>query len=246
MANTVVQQDNDNLILIVGESSGGKSASLQYLENPEGVLYLNCEANKKLPFPTKFAQLSIADPYHVPTYFETMESKAKCHTIVIDTLTFLMDMFESVHVIPASDTQAAWGAYAQYFKNLMQNQVAKATKNVIFCAHVQSILNNENMTMERRVPVKGQLMKNGIEAWFSTIVSARTIAVDKLAPYSNPLLNITKENEEDGFKYVYQTRLTKETVHDRIRSPMGMWSRAETFIDNNAQYLLNRLHEYYV
>jgi hypothetical protein len=47
-------QFNDNLVLIVGKSSHGKSASLMGLKNPEGVMYLNCEAGKKLPFPAKF------------------------------------------------------------------------------------------------------------------------------------------------------------------------------------------------
>ena len=37
-------QVNDNLVLICGKSSTGKSASLMGLEKPEGVMYLNCEA----------------------------------------------------------------------------------------------------------------------------------------------------------------------------------------------------------
>jgi len=44
---------------------------------------------------------------------------------------------------------------------------------------------------------------------------------------------------------LFQTRLTKETVNERIRSPMGMWTRNETYIDNNLQNVINRLHEYY-
>jgi len=35
---------NDNLILLVGKSATGKSAALMGLKNPEGVMYLNCEA----------------------------------------------------------------------------------------------------------------------------------------------------------------------------------------------------------
>lgn len=35
---------NDNLVLISGQSGEGKSASLMSIENPEGVMYLNCEA----------------------------------------------------------------------------------------------------------------------------------------------------------------------------------------------------------
>ena len=34
---------NDHLVLVSGKSATGKSASLKNLENPEGVMYLNCE-----------------------------------------------------------------------------------------------------------------------------------------------------------------------------------------------------------
>ena len=59
------------------------------------------------------------------------------------------------------------------------------------------------------------------------------------------MLNIDDEEELLGYKYVYQTKLTKDTVNERIRSPMRMWSVKETYIDNNLQHVLNRLHEYY-
>ena len=35
---------NDNLVLICGESVGGKSASLRNIQDPNGVIYLNCES----------------------------------------------------------------------------------------------------------------------------------------------------------------------------------------------------------
>ena len=34
---------NNNLVLLCGKSATGKSASLQMLKDPEGVMYLNCE-----------------------------------------------------------------------------------------------------------------------------------------------------------------------------------------------------------
>jgi len=91
----------------------------------------------------------------------------------------------------------------------------------------------------------GALKANGIEAYFSTIVSAISISIEALTKYNNPLLTITPEEELIGVKYVYQTRLTKETVKERIRSSMGMWAVNETYIDNNAQFLMDRLHTYY-
>lgn len=102
MANEPV---NDNLVLIGGGSGDGKSASLRNLPKPDGVMFLNCEAGKKLPFPSKFDSYTITDPYQVYEAFDHAAAHAdKYHSIVIDTSTFLMDMFISCHIIGAKDT----------------------------------------------------------------------------------------------------------------------------------------------
>jgi hypothetical protein len=98
---------NNNLLLIAGKSATGKSASLMNLENPEGVMYLGCENNKSLPFPSKFQEFNITDPLQVYEAFEVAETKDNIHTIVIDTLTYLMDMYESMHVLTSSNTMKA-------------------------------------------------------------------------------------------------------------------------------------------
>lgn len=236
---------NDNLVLIAGKSSTGKSASLMGLENPEGVMYLNCESGKKLPFKSKFKQYVITDPLQVFEAFEVAETMPDVHTIVIDTLTYLMDMYESLYVYNSANTQKAWGDFAQYYKALMQNYVAKSTKNVIFLAHTADSLNEAEMTMETKVPVKGSIKNNGIESYFSVVISTKKVPLKVLKDYSSPLLNITPDEEALGFKYVFQTRLTKDTVGERMRGPLGLFETKETFIDNNAQLVLNRLHEYY-
>lgn len=238
-------QVNDHLVLICGESAGGKSASFQSLEDPKGIAYLNCEAGKKLPFKSKFKELKITDPYTVHAVFTEMESEEKCHTIIIDSLTFLMDMMETVHVLTATDTQKAWGQFAQFFKKLMQDHVASSSKNVIFTAHTLTVLNDKERVMETKVPIKGALKNNGVEAYFSVVVAAKKVPLKMLEDYENDLLTITADDEMLGYKHVFQTRLTKDTVNERIRAPMGMWNINETFIDNNAQLLMNRLHEYY-
>jgi hypothetical protein len=58
-------------------------------------------------------------------------------------------------------------------------------------------------------------------------------------------LNITEDDKIEGFKYVFQTRLTADTVNERIRQPFNMWSRSETYIDNDLNYVIERLEEYY-
>lgn len=237
---------NDHLILISGESASGKSASLQHLTGGQKVLYLNCESGKRLPFRNNFRSLTVTDPYQVYEAFEFAEANPDdVDTIVIDTATFLMDMFESQYIIGAANTMKAWGDYQQFWKKLMQDYVARSDKNVIILAHTRSDLDEASMTMQTAVPVKGSLKNNGIESYFSTVVSTKKVPLKKLEDYENDLLTITEDDELVGYKHVFQTRLTKETVGERVRSPMGMFTQEETFMDNDAQLLLDHLHRYY-
>lgn len=238
---------NDQLVLICGESVGGKSASLQNIKNPTGVVYLNCESGKKLPFPAEFKQFVVTDPLTVYSIFDEAEksTNSSIHTIIVDSLTYLMDMYESVHVLTATDTQKAWQNYQQYFKKIMQHYVAKSTKNIVFTAHTLATLNENEHVMERKVPVKGALKNTGLESYFTVVVAAKKVPLKTLEPYQNDMLIISSDDAMLGFKYVYQTRLTKETVNERIRAPIGMWDINETYINNDVQLLLNRLEKYY-
>ena len=215
---------NNHLVLVSGKSASGKSASLRALDNPEGVIYLNCENGKKLPFKMK-----------------------DVHTIVIDSLTYLMDMFESTKVLTATDSRSAWQEYGQYMRRLMSQVVAKSTKNVIFLAHTTDVLNESEMINETIVKVKGALNNVGIESFFSTVISTKKLSLEKLNDKNakSKFYTVMPEEKELGFKYVFQTRITKDTIHERIRAPMDMWKSTETYIDNNLQHVINRLHDYY-
>lgn len=131
---------------------------------------------------------------------------------------------------------------------MMQQAVAKSDKFIIFTTHVEDKYNESEMVTETKAVVKGSLAKVGIEAYFSCVLMAKKMKIKDLEPYTknNKLLTITEEDEMLGFKYVFQTRLTKDTVNEKIRGPMGMWSVAETYIDANMQLVKNRLNEYYV
>lgn len=236
---------NDNLVLLCGKSACGKSASLMGLEKPEGVIYLNCESGKKLPFKSKFKQFVITDPLQIYQAFEEAENMPGVHTIVVDTLTYLLDMYESNYVLNATNGMKAWGDFAQYFKVLMQQYVAKSTKNVIFLAHTADTFNESEAVIETKVPVKGSLKGNGLESYFSVVIAAKKVTLKSLKDYKSDLLTITPEEEALGFKYVYQCKLTRDTVGERLRGPLGLFTTQETFIDNNMQLVLNKLRNYY-
>jgi hypothetical protein len=243
-----MSETNDQLVLIAGFSSTGKSASLRNLRDQSNWLYLNCEAGKRLPFRNKFRDGGhrISDPYQVYEAFDhATNDDTTIQGIIIDSLTFLMDMFESQYVLTSAKTMQAWGDFAQFFKVLMQQKVTIFGKPVIITAHLLDTLDEKAMEMRTSVPIKGSLKNNGVEAYFSTVVAAKKMTIKDLEPFQSNLLTITEEEHALGFKYVFQTRITRTTVGERIRSPMGLFAPNETFIDNDVQVLLDHLKRFY-
>ena len=93
--------------MIAGSSATGKSASLRDIDNPEGVMYLGTESGKRLPFPAKFKRLTVTDPHQVLQAIDQANGMDDIHTIAIDSLTFLMEMYESVYVLTSANTMKA-------------------------------------------------------------------------------------------------------------------------------------------
>lgn len=234
---------NKHVALICGSSKAGKSTSLRNLKN---VLYANCEAGKQLPFKANnFKEIIITDPLQMTEFLTHYEDTDGYSMAVIDGLNYLMNMYESNHVRNSANTMSAWGDYAEYFKELMQQQVAALTKPIIFTAHVETIYNESSMEMETKVPVKGSTKSIGVESFFTTVVMAKKVKIADLEEYKNDLLNITDRDKKVGYKHVFQTMVTADTVNTRISTPMGMFSDAETYIDNDVALLLQRMNEYY-
>lgn len=80
---------------------------------------------------------------------------------------------------------------------------------------------------------------------FSTVVGTKRMPIKELEGFKSDILTITDEEKDLGYKHVFQTQPTKKTVGDRIRSPMGMFSKQETYMDNDANLLIKHLREYY-
>lgn len=233
--------------MIAGVSGSGKSTSLMNLTPQEGVLYLNMEATKPLPFPNKFKKPTKAlKATQVFNAFTQAEADPTIHTIVIDTVSFMMDMFESQEVLTSTNTQHGWQLYQQFYKELQQTYIANSTKNVILLAH-----NVEELTpqgeLKTYVKVKGALAVQGLEAYESIVVYTMKKTIDELEAfgYDPNLLHITEEDKENGFKHVFQTRVTKDMVNSRLRTPLNLFTRQQTYIDNDVAMLLTYLENYY-
>jgi hypothetical protein len=197
----VSEEVNDQLMLVGGISGGGKSASLRNIRNQSRWMFLNTEAGKRLPFKNDFRNFRITDPFEVHEAFDYAIGRPnEIDGIIIDSVTFLMDMFETLYVNGSANTMKAWGDYAQFLKTLMQNKVVLFGKPVIILAHVMETLDEGT---------------------------------------------ITEEDELLGFKHVFQTRITKTSTGKRIRSPMGLLTPQQTYIDNDAQLFLDHLTAFY-
>lgn len=137
------------------------------------------------------------------------------------------------------------GEYAQYFKRIMQDFVAQSKKRIVFTAHTMDVLSETEQVYKTYVKLKGSLMNYGVEANFTTVIATKRLPLTKLEAYKNDLLTITDREKRLGFKHVFQTELTKETVNERIRSPLNMWTDDETYIDNDMQLVFDRLDKFY-
>lgn len=235
---------NKNIVLVMGPPNTGKSTSLMKLANQDKMVYLNTDL-KELPFKSRFLKnVEVADALDVISYINQIEATPAVEGAVLDTITFLMAMYERQYVSNAANGQAAWGAYANFYKEFI-HAIKSGTKDYAIMAHEETILNEQAMQMESRVPIKGSVGKIGVEADFTTILSTKQMPIKKLEPYANDLLHITDEEREDGFKYVFCTRVTKETVGQKMRSAMGLWDRKEVYIDNDLAQVFKRLRQYY-
>lgn len=232
-------------LLIAGESGAGKSMSLANIRGQEGVLYINCEGGKPLPFKNKFKRVNIDDPLEIFELYQAIIDNPgkRFHTVVIDTVSFMMERFEAVHVNGSANTMKAWGDYGAFFKTLMYDYVAKADVYSIMLGHLDAELQEESGQYKYSVPVKGALKKNGLEAYFTTVVVCKKVKIRDLKP--NALLQVSERDEDIGYKHVFQTRTTKQTVGDRIRSPLGLFQDDELYIGNDAQLVIDRLKTYY-
>ena len=237
---------NDQLILICGYSGSGKPYSLKNIRNQDKWLYLNTEAGKKLPFKNQFKNIRIVDPKEVLSYFDAaIAAGDKSEGIIIDSIDFLMNMFEAKYIKTAADTRKAWGNYQTFFEQIFQDKIIRYGKPVIIIAHVADSYDEKTLDTKTSIPVKGALKNISIEAYCSFLIYAEKMTLKDLENYKNDLLHITAKDEATGLKYCFQTQLTKTTLNKKIRGPDDLFTLDETYIDNDAQLVLDKLTEYY-
>lgn len=241
-----MSQANKKIVMIMGKPNTGKSTSLRNM-NQESMIYLNTDL-KDVPFRDRFLMnVEVSNATDILGFIDDIEHSDECSGAALDTITFLMAMYERQYVTPFAGTktgQSAWGDYGNFYRSFI-HAIKSGSKSYVILAHEDESLNEQSMQMESRVPVKGAVGKIGVEADFTTILRTLQIPVKKLEGHENDLLTITDEEREDGVKYVFQTRINKESAGAKMRSAMGLWSRSELYIDNDMALVYKRLEDYY-
>lgn len=246
MSDSSAQPQNKNVVLVMGPPNSGKTTALRNL-NQKDWAYFNTDL-KETPFRNTFAAAPMIDnAQDILNYIPEVEQMSGIRGAVLDTLTFLMSMYERQYVAPKAGTkagQAAWGDYGNFYRSFI-HAIKAGTKDYAILAHEETKLNEQAMMMESSVPVKGQVGKTGVEADFTVILASKQMPIKMLEGVQNDLLKITDEEKEDGVKYVFVTRITDKFAGSKMRSPMGLWKRNELYIDNDLNLVFNRLKDYY-
>lgn len=237
---------NKRTILIMGPPTAGKTHSLMALENQDKYAYFNAD-RKQTPFKHDFMEAVIREPMDILGGIQEIEQIPEVEGVIIDTVTKLMENFESMYVAHATDTRAAWGSYSTFYRDVA-NAVLSGTKSYVTFAHMleeENVSKTGVVTKTTKSTIKGAAGKIGIEADYSIILTAKRLTLEELEGVENPMFTITEDDKDMGCKYVFATRLDADTVGDKTRSPIGMWDRSEKYIDNNLTYVFQRLNEYY-
>lgn len=259
---------NQQLLLITGSATSGKSYSLRNIRDKEHWLYL-CSENKPLPFGTsvgsggKFFERNIAEtPEMLAGLITAIGTKngevsnddksstlkfADIKGIILDSITLWGEQWRSKFISNApkgTNTMKCWGTYADTIQQVIK-AFASLDIPVIILAH--STEETDDVTGEKytKVVMKGSTDTNGLEAYFTTVMGATKISLlSEGALPNNPWFHLSEREEKRKVKYVFQTDPSPNQPKSKLRSPDFMFED-ELFIDNDAQVVMDRITEYF-
>lgn len=254
-----METSNKLTILIEGESGAGKSTA--FSEIPETlqkhVLFLNAEG-KELPFAHDFTEFKVTEPYQVHAAINRIiEGKTFKHKsgeeihpkmVCLDSFTFLMDQFVAQHIRGHDDTRGQWGEYANFIRVFMLEKVAKLAIPFVATTHIEKKDDMETLEKTSRAAIQGSVGKgNGLESFFTTVVYAKQVRLKDLEEFlaEATMLTLTEDEKFDQKKHVFVTRAARQHSGDRIKSPRGMFSPKDLYMDNSIPKLVTHINKFY-
>ena len=222
-----MSQRVDKTIMIVGSTGSGKTTSLRNLPLDK-TIYINVD-NKMLPFRANnlYKHVKLENTQQLINGMDAAEEDDNVEYIVIDTLTFLGDLFYTEQVENASNGMSAWQNYKAYINKVIA--MAKASnKHYIFLAHDQSTYDEKEMVTKTFAKIQGSLKGGGIEANFTFVLYTAVI--------QDPTTRLPK--------YVFQVNKSAKSLDVSAKTPMGLFAEPYTE-DNDVVDVFKAIEEFY-
>ena len=209
---------NKKVVLLCGASGSGKSYSLKRLvqEHGDKLAIIDTDGKGMLPFKGKkkvAKWITPSDPLEVNPGVRVLEENPDIEYIVIDSGSHWLRALEQKYITNSADSRSAWGRiYSEELQNLIHFATHESKKHWIFIWHTM-----EGEIRNGRIPiqafVKGGLKNVSIESFFQVVIYTDVAECDEC---------------EEGIKYRFQVRKTKDTRDMSIKTPEGLFESPYT------------------
>lgn len=214
----------DTTVLCIADSGCGKTSSLRNLDLST-VCYVNVDAK---PIPFRHSDLAkninLSSTQQLINGMEQIEDDMDIEYCVIDTITFLGDMFYTENIENSSNGMRAWQDYKSYILKVI-NMAKRSHINYIFLAHAQDVYDEKEMVTKTFAKIQGSLKGGGLEGHFTFV-----------------LYNIVKSGADGMPEYKYLTKKDKGYIGVSAKTPFDM---IDTWIDNDITLFHKAVKEFY-
>jgi hypothetical protein len=203
--------ENQKIFLVIGNSGSGKTSSLRNMPLEKTVL-INTELKSMLPFKGHHRLKKhwlLNDVHKLMMGLKMLEEDPEVEYIVLDSLSYLMNMYELQVVKTSSNTMRTWGDYGDFYRNLIMF-IKSSCKNWVIMCHPKEIFDEKAGEIRVSAAIKGSL-SGLIEADFNVVVYT-DITVD----------------EEGMPQYRFLVKKTKESLSKSVKSPFDMFDESHT------------------
>lgn len=203
--------ENQKIFLLVGASGSGKTSGMRNMPLEKTVL-INTELKSMLPF-RGHQRLKrhwvVNDVNKFMAGLELIEKDEDIEYCILDSLSYLMNMYELQKVKPATNGQKAWGDYGDFYRTLIMF-IKNSKKSWVITCHPKEVFDEKAGEYRTSAAIKGSL-SGLVEADFNVVI------------YTDIGTN------EDGMPmYRYLVKKTKETLGKSVKSPFMMFDEAHT------------------
>lgn len=215
----------DKTMLVVGDSGFGKTTALRTLPLGE-TIYINVD-KKTIPFNSSalYKHVKLESTGQLINGLIAAEEDPQAKYIVIDTLTFLGDLFFTEQIENSANKMEGWGKYKSYINQII-DMGKSSNKHYIFLAHAQDVYDEKELITKTFAKIQGSLKGGGLEAHFTFVFYAKVLT------------------DADGMpQYKFQTNKTKGSTGVSAKTPMGCFS--EAYIDNDVMFAMNTIDTFY-